>query len=107
MAKVIGIHTLELKPGVSEAAFEQFIRQESLSALPGVKISYYKGDRGERAGKYRMIFEVESVERRDQLFSATDVMGEEVQQWATKNEAIWQRQETLWERSAFTDCVAI
>jgi hypothetical protein len=67
MAKVLGIHDIELQPGVSTEEFERAIRAVG-GAQRGVKIYFARGDRGARAGKYIMVVEVESVERRDQLW---------------------------------------
>jgi len=67
MAKVFGIHQLELKPDANVAEFEQFVRDE-LNAVPGIpgwQGSIAKGDRGESVGKYVLIVEVESLETRN------------------------------------------
>ena len=67
MAKVFGIHHLELKPGADAAEFERIVRDElnTLSRLPGWQFSIVKGERGENVGKYVLIFEIESLEVRN------------------------------------------
>ena len=110
MAKVIGIHIMELKSGVSEADFEKFITEEYLpevSALSGMQTTYYKGDRGERAGKYLLVFELESAERRDQLYPVTDQASAEMQQWIAANQALWDKLFSLSESISFTDYVEL
>ena len=75
MAKVYGIHLIELKPGVSVAEFEQFIQGEgaALFQMPnGAKSSVLKGDRGARAGRYAVLLEFDSVEARNQTFPTAD-----------------------------------
>ena len=82
MAKVLGIHTITLRPDVSEADFERYILEEYLSSLPhfpGWKGQLLKGDRGERAGQYILVFEIDSVETRNQYYPAQGQMSEEAQ----------------------------
>ena len=69
MAKLYGAHTIVLKPGVSAAEFERFVREEWRPAeLPGITTSVLKGDRGERAGAYVMLFEFEDAAVRDRYW---------------------------------------
>ena len=70
MAKVFGIHELELRPGVTPEQFEQFVRAEvaQAPAQPVWTIHMLKGDRGTRDGKFAVLIEIESVETRDRLF---------------------------------------
>ena len=83
MAKVLGMHTVALKPGVNEQEFEEFFRTEVLPLyrkVPGQTAYLLKGDRGERAGKYLLVIELESAERRDQIYPAEGTIAEEVLQ---------------------------
>jgi hypothetical protein len=67
MARVYGVHLIALRPGVPAAEFERFVREE-VNSCPwpeGIRISLLKGDRGDRAGKYLVLFQFDSVERRD------------------------------------------
>ena len=83
MAKVFGIHEVELRPGVSEADFEKYVT-EGLYAVPqypGWTSYLLKGDRGVRTGKYLWIFEIESVEARDRFAPAPDVDSEVAQEF--------------------------
>ncbi len=67
MAKVFGIHHLELKDDANAAEFERIVSDE-LNALPrppGWQFSIVKGERGENIGKYVLIFEIESLEVRN------------------------------------------
>jgi hypothetical protein len=69
MGKVYGIHEIELHLGVSEEAFANFLNQEYNQAFAwlGWKMALLKGDRGERAGKYAILFEIESLETRNRF----------------------------------------
>jgi len=76
MSKVYGIHEIELHPGVDEASFEKFCK-ESFSDEVGWKYTLLKGDRGQRAGKYAVLIEVESVEVRNRSMPEPSVPSEE------------------------------
>jgi hypothetical protein len=82
MAKVLGIHEIELLPGVSEADFERFVIDEfqpRLSGFQGWTARLGKADRGERAGKYVLIIEVESEATRDRYSPDGNTFSEEGQ----------------------------
>jgi hypothetical protein len=70
MARVYSVHTISLKSGASGAEFERFFGEEvgASQAPKGLAIRLLKGDRGDREGKYLVMFEFESVERRNELF---------------------------------------
>jgi hypothetical protein len=74
MGKLYGIHEIELQPGVSEEAFANFINQEfnEAYAWTGWKTILLKGDRGERAGKYAILFKIESLEARDSILRSEE-----------------------------------
>jgi hypothetical protein len=87
MAKVYSLHMLALKAGASGPDFERFFHEEikSVPEPSGLTLRLLRGDRGDREGKYLLMAEFESVERRDQLFpeagpAARQVSGE-VMQW--------------------------
>ena len=65
------MHEVMLKPGASEAEFEQFVEEKMYPSweVPGTAIQVLKGDRGERAGKYLFVVEFNSVALRDKLIS--------------------------------------
>ncbi len=71
MAKVFGLHTFELKPGVNEKDFESFITDKVAplyQSVPGQVAYLMKGDRGERMGKYLFVIELESPAARDRIY---------------------------------------
>jgi hypothetical protein len=84
MAKVFGIHHLELKNGVDVAEFERIVSDEfnALPKLAGWESSIVKGERGNNVGQYMLIFEAASLETRNR-----DVPGDgrpfspELQKW--------------------------
>jgi hypothetical protein len=87
MAKVYSIHSLALKAGVKGEDFERYF-YEMLKAAPtpaGVTVRLLKGDRGDRKGKYAMMAEFDSVERRNKLFPqegpGATAFSDEVAQW--------------------------
>jgi hypothetical protein len=83
MPRVIGIHEFELKPGVTEAEFEDavraFILVDQSEGVDDGLASLIKSDRGTRRGKYGLLIEFESVEARDSWFTddgATDKLNQ-------------------------------
>jgi hypothetical protein len=53
MARLYGVHLVELREGVSAAEFEEFLRIEWKPApIPGIKTYFVKGERGEQVGRY-------------------------------------------------------
>jgi hypothetical protein len=69
MAKVLGVHEIELRPGISGEDFERFF-QEKVASMPlpaGWRQYLLKGNRGDRMGKYLLIIEADSVEVRDRI----------------------------------------
>lgn len=74
MAKVFGVISLELRPGVNGEDFVKFWIEEY--APLGVRLGWIshvlKADRGERAGKYAVIWELPSVESRDRVRPIAD-----------------------------------
>ncbi len=93
MAKVYGIHDLELKPGVSAEEFESFVAQEvnTMPPIPGWTWAISKGDRGDRIGKYVMIFEIESVEVLDRDLPLDDGPSPDMKKWFEATDAVFQK----------------
>ena len=79
MARVIGMHEVQLPAGVTPEEYEQQFGNElaTLPDHPGWKTYLLKGDRGDRAGQYLLLFEIESVEARAQIFPRPDEVSEE------------------------------
>ena len=83
MSKVFGMHMIALRPGVKAEDFEKFVTEEvfPLFSREGGESYLLKGDRGDREGKYLVMYEFESVEARDRLFPSPGEMSEEAQQF--------------------------
>jgi hypothetical protein len=90
MPKVFAQHEIELRPGVSEEEFETFFATEigSSPIYPGWWAQLLKADRGERAGKYLVIFEIESIEMRDRYFPTAGERSEEAGQFTQQHPEI-------------------
>jgi hypothetical protein len=96
MGRIYGLHSLELRPGVSGEDFESFLTSTSgqLPPLPGWRIALLKGERGDNVGQYLALVEVDSVEARNRVSPAGGfddtaegrewlaVAGPILQQWA-------------------------
>ena len=97
MAKLFGLHEIELRSDVKAEDFEQFVIEEvNLSQLlPGVATTVLKGDRGEREGRYLLMMEFESTESRDRLFPTPGQPSEEAQRHLQSTRAITERWATF------------
>ncbi|HET7076876.1 MAG TPA: hypothetical protein VFM49_05435 [Chloroflexia bacterium] len=114
MAKVYGIHPLELQPGVTGAAYEQFMAGEGaalLHAIPGGKVSLLKGDRGARAGRYAALWEFDSAAARDQVFPPGQPTAESMEQLPEPLRRLFEKAATLARGAGdpqfFTDYVVV
>jgi hypothetical protein len=95
MGRIYGLHSLELRPGVTGADFERFLtgNLEQLPTLPGWRVAVLRGERGEHVGQYLVLVEVDSIQARDRVspnggFDDTDegrewlaVAGPVIEQW--------------------------
>ena len=72
MGKIYGLHTLELRPGVTGEDFERFVESniEQWPALPGWRLALLKGDRGDQVGQYVSLVEIDSIEARTESHRA-------------------------------------
>lgn len=69
MARVLGVHEIELKLGTDTAEFERAAAEVASSVQPeGWRTLVLKGERGPRSGNYLMIFEIDSIEARNRLY---------------------------------------
>ena len=83
MPKLFGLHEIELQPGVESDEYERFFAEEVAPKfeLPGWNTHLLKGDRGERAGKYLVLLEIDSLEARDRYFPRPGEESEEFTQF--------------------------
>ena len=94
MAKVLGMHRIELKPGCDSNEFEELMMRDVLPVyrkVPGQTVHLLKGDRGERSGKYLLLIELESVEARDHIYPSEGVVAEDVQQLIGNIDPLWEQ----------------
>jgi hypothetical protein len=105
MAKVYGIHEIELHPGVNEESFKKYFNDELAKAYTemGWKLVLLKGDRGQRAGKYAMMFEIKSLKERDRWTPAHNTQSEEGQRWYAENKELAEDLEKKWASFSPTD----
>ena len=68
MSRVFGMHMIALRPGVKAEDFEKFVIEEAYPFPWPSEVYLLKGDRGDREGKYLVMYEFESVEARDRSF---------------------------------------
>jgi hypothetical protein len=100
MPKVFGLHEIELRPEVDPAEYERLFADEVATqpTLPGWTVHLLKGDRGPRAGKFLVLFEIESIEARDRYFPDEGVESEEFTRFMDQHPevaAAWQKSSTF------------
>ena len=112
MARVFGMHKVELKPGVNGMEFEDFICNEVIpiyDRVPGQTVHLLKGDQGVRDGKYLVLIEIDSPEGRDQIYPPPEGrFAEDVQELVGDVGHIWDRLFSLVEEfpdATYTDYV--
>jgi len=91
-AKVFGIHTIELHPGVKGEDFEKFYLEEfspQLPTLEGWTTHLLKGERGIGTGRYLVMFEIESVAARDRYYPSPDQPSAKAQGTLESHMALW------------------
>jgi hypothetical protein len=79
MPRLIAVHQLTLKDGVTPEDFESFARNEykGLFDIPGMRFSIAKGDRGKSVGTFVGIFESDVASRDRYYPGPTGQMSEE------------------------------
>jgi hypothetical protein len=87
MGKIYGLHTLQLRPGVTSDDFERFVASniEQWPLLPGWRTAILKGERGDQVGQYLALVEVESIEARNRVAPTAGMENtEEGRQWVAE-----------------------
>jgi hypothetical protein len=112
VSKVFGMHMIALRPGVKPEDFERFVNQKVYPAYSeALRIDGYllKGDRGDREGKYLMVFEFPSVEARDRLFPSPSKLSEQAQQLFARSQKLFEEWATFATPldAIYTDYVAV
>lgn len=108
MGKVYGIHEIELHPGIDEESFAKFVNQELVKvyAEMGWKTMLLKGDRGQRVGKYAVLYEIENRGARDRMSPAHNVQSEESKRWFAEHKELVDYLMKKWASFSPTDLAA-
>ncbi|APS37242.1 MULTISPECIES: hypothetical protein [Serratia] len=74
-ARIIGIHNLALREGVTPAQFERFIAENHhrIEDYPGWKFHLLKGERGNRLDQYAVMMEIASLAALDVFYPEPDI----------------------------------
>jgi hypothetical protein len=112
MAKVLGMHMIDLRPGVRGEELERFFREKvaPFPAFPGWKMSLLKGDRGDREGRYLVLIEMESVEARNRFASTSGQPSEEGERFIESQRAMleeWAKLASPIGTTIYTDYVVV
>jgi hypothetical protein len=105
MAKVYGIHEIELYAEVSEESFKKFFTEfaKLYEKESGWKVILLKGDRGQRAGKYALMYEIKSVKERDRFAPAHNESSEELDHWYEEHKEMAEDWSKKWASFSPTD----
>lgn len=84
LARIIGIHNLALRSGVSPDDFENFIENNyhRIEDYPDWKFHFLKCDRGNRLDQYVVLMEIESIEALDRFYPDADIPTSNVDDFA-------------------------
>ena len=103
MARVFGIHEIDVNPGINEVDFKKFFVNELAPIYKPWKFMLLKGDRGQRTGKYAVLIEIESVEERDLHSPAPNTFSEEDQRWEAEHKDLVEALMKKWAKFSTTD----
>ena len=105
MAKVYGIHEIKLHEGVSEESFKKAFKEfaKFFAEEWGWKVILLKGDRGQRAGEYALIYEIKSVKERDRFAPTPGGSSEEFNRWYEEHKAMADELMKKWATFSPTD----
>jgi hypothetical protein len=108
MAKVYQIHDIELHPGVDEESFKKFVKDELAKAYGkwGWETVLLKGDRGQRAGKYAVLFESKSNKEGDLFSPGHEGVSEESRRWMVEHKELLEDLQKKWASFSPTDVTA-
>jgi hypothetical protein len=109
MAQLSSIVELELLPEVTSEEFERYIAEALavMQTVPGVRARWLRSDRGERDGKYLLLMEIDSVERRNQLYPKPGEPSAEQLRWLEEHGQAWKKYFSLGTVASFSDYVEL
>ena len=87
MGKIYGIHEIKVHPGIDEDSFIRFFNQEMIPFYENSdwKLTLLKGNRGQRNGRYAVLYEVASREARDRDAPIPNQLSEADKRWYEEN----------------------
>lgn len=113
---VVGLHYMKLKPDVDTKAFEKFIQDtwapNRSDAVPGSKVFFLKGIRGENNHGYAFLWILDSEETRNRYFPQPDQASEEFEklqeqwQWLSEENYLGQFFEG-WDSERASDFIVV
>jgi hypothetical protein len=82
--RVMALREVTLKNGASAQEFEKYFSEvyarTMAERIPGLQVYLLRGERGERQGKYVMVYELDSLARRNEYWPQPDVASERITQ---------------------------
>lgn len=108
MPRVIGSVEVLLYPGVKAEQFERFMAEDAprLLQFPGLRVRLFRGVRGDRAERYLVLAEYDSLEARDRVSPQPKELSEEFERFPGTAEFA-ERYRMFVARSIYTDYVEV
>ncbi len=87
MAKIFGLHEIELRPDVDPEEYARYLVEEfaTMPTMEGWNVHVMRGDRGVREGQFAVLFEIESEEARDRYFPTEEHNSEEFKRFLARH----------------------
>ena len=87
MAKIFGLHEIELRPGVDPEQYARYLVEEfaTMPTMDGWYVHVLRGDRGVRDGKFAVLFEIESEGARNRYFPTEEHDSEEFKRFLAEH----------------------
>ena len=87
MAKIFGLHEIELRPDADPEEYARYLVEEfsTMPTMEGWTIRILRGDRGVREGKFAVLFEIESEAARNRYFPTEEHDSEEFKRYLAQH----------------------
>jgi hypothetical protein len=113
--RMLGIHSYNLKDGVTPAEFEKFIVEEFNPVMrglfPGIEVKFMKGEKGPKVGNYILVYDIQSQFVRNfywpQQGGKTDASNKITDSCGEKCDKVWTRFQELVERAGWADYIEV
>lgn len=106
MPRVYGIHEVMIHPDFTNEDFERYVAEElpKVKQPEGSRVWVLRGNRGDRQGRYIVVYEFASVEAQERLWPG-NLASEEMKAWQAKNAEHSRKWAAFFEHTIYTDYI--